>query len=146
MSWTWGLLIVVVVYLAANLIVRRLGLFSSGLDGESLRERLSGKRGTICLVDVRSPEEYASGHIPAALSIPHYAIAQTPPPVAKETLVVLYCQTGSRSIVARSQLRRLGYTNVVNFGPLRRWRGELIRGRSPGLLSSTDAPKDRPAQ
>jgi len=39
--------------------------------------------------------------------------------------MVLYCQTGRRAEIARRRLQRMGYTRVVNFGGIRRWKGAL---------------------
>lgn len=135
MTWIWALVIVVVVYLAANFVVRRVAPFSSSLSSESLDELVSKRDGSICLLDVRSVEEYRGGHIPSAINIPHDSIAARPPRVAKDSTIVVYCDTGSRSFVARRVLRRLGFANVVNFGPVRRWKGDLVRGSEPGAAA-----------
>ncbi len=134
MSWIGALAIVAGVYLVANVIVRRFGFAGSSLDRESLRELVQRNDDTVCLVDVRSAAEYESGHIPTAVNIPHTSIGAAPPKVAKDTLIVLYCRTGSRSQVARSALSRKGYSNVVNFGPLRRWKAPIVTGGDPGQL------------
>ncbi len=132
MSWVWALIIVVGAYLAANIVVRRFSLFSSSLDSESLRELLSKEDSSVYLLDVRSAQEYRQGHIPTAVNIPHDSIGVRPPKVDGDTVIVLYCETGSRSMVAKRHLKDLGFTNVVNFGPLRRWRNGLIEGNEPG--------------
>ena len=134
MSWVAALAIVAGVYLVANLVVRRFGLGGSSLDRESLRELVQRNDDAVCLIDVRSAAEYESGHIPTALNIPHTSIGSNPPRVSKDALIVLYCQTGSRSQVARATLTRKGYTNLVNFGSLRRWRAPIVTGGEPGRL------------
>ncbi|HEQ71951.1 MAG TPA: rhodanese-like domain-containing protein, partial [Spirochaetia bacterium] len=40
-------------------------------------------------------------------------------------LIVVYCRSGSRSAAARETLVNMGYTNVVDFGGIYRWQGEL---------------------
>ena len=132
MSWVWALIIVVGAYLVANIVVRRFSLFSSSLDSESLRELLSRSDGSLYLLDVRSAGEYRQGHIPTAVNLPHDNIAVRPPKVDRDSPIVLYCETGSRSTVGRRHLKHRGFTNVVNFGPVRRWKGELIEGNEPG--------------
>lgn len=134
MSWVAALAIVAGVYLVANLVVRRFGFGGSPLDRESLRELVQRNDDTVCLIDVRSAAEYESGHIPTALNIPHTSIGGNPPHVPKDTLVVLYCQSGSRSQAARATLTRNGYSNVVNFGSLRRWKAPVVTGGDPGRL------------
>jgi 3-mercaptopyruvate sulfurtransferase SseA len=49
------------------------------------------------LVDVRTPGEYAGGHIPSAVNIPVSEIEQQPPDVPKDRLVIVYCRSGARS-------------------------------------------------
>lgn len=70
------------------------------------------------LIDVRSPGEYAGGHIEGALNLPLDRLAQTiaravPDPA---TPLLLYCQSGMRSGMACQLLQQLGYTQVRNGG------------------------------
>ncbi|MFO7729133.1 MAG: rhodanese-like domain-containing protein [Spirochaetia bacterium] len=80
------------------------------------------------VVDVRTPAEFADGHIPSAVNIPVSDIADQPPSVPKDRLVVLYCRSGARSSSAAESLRSLGYTRVVDFGGIYRWDGETVTG------------------
>jgi rhodanese-related sulfurtransferase len=73
------------------------------------------------LVDVRTPAEFASGHIPKAVNIPVNSIGSTGVDAPKDSLVIVYCRSGNRSAVAASQLKELGYTSVVDFGGINRW-------------------------
>lgn len=69
------------------------------------------------IIDVREPAEYAAGHVPGALNIPPGAIMAGAKKLAgtpKDTQLVLYCNTGSRSNVAKNILGSMGYTNVEN--------------------------------
>lgn len=69
------------------------------------------------IIDVREPEEYASGHAKGALNIPPTELmngAKQLTDVPKDTELVLYCRTGSRSNVAKNILQAMGYTHVVN--------------------------------
>ncbi|MEK7625912.1 MAG: rhodanese-like domain-containing protein [Patescibacteria group bacterium] len=68
-------------------------------------------------VDVREPEEYDKSHVDGAINIPPQQImdgakklANTP----KDTEIVLYCISGSRSNVSMNILKSLGFTNVIN--------------------------------
>ncbi|MCL1990793.1 MAG: rhodanese-like domain-containing protein [Defluviitaleaceae bacterium] len=75
------------------------------------------------LIDVRSPSEFTSGHIEGALNLPlnqieTLIVAQFP---AKDTLIVLYCQTGFRSSQAIRLLTNLGYTHVYDMGAMSNW-------------------------
>ena len=83
------------------------------------------------LVDVRSADEYAGGHLSTALNIPHTEIGSRPPTTDKDALVIVYCRSGARSTAAKKTLDEMGYTRVVNFGPVSRWTGELVTGVEP---------------
>ncbi|MCX6727322.1 MAG: rhodanese-like domain-containing protein [Candidatus Saccharibacteria bacterium] len=69
------------------------------------------------IIDVREPEEYDRGHVPGAINIPPNEImagASKLNEVPKDTELVLYCVSGSRSTVSMQYLQRLGFTNLVN--------------------------------
>lgn len=69
------------------------------------------------IVDVREPLEYKFGHIKGALNIPPsemMAGAKKLDGIPKDTEIVLYCVSGSRSNVSMHLLRQLGFTNLVN--------------------------------
>ena len=78
------------------------------------------------IVDVRTPEEYASGHIPNAICIPNESIGKQPPAELsdKKQLLLIYCRSGRRSKEASNKLVELGYENVVDFGGIIDWPGE----------------------
>lgn len=72
---------------------------------------------TRIIIDVREPYEYAKGHVAGAININPQALlagATELQDVPKDTELVLYCLSGSRSAVSMNILRNLGYTNVVN--------------------------------
>lgn len=71
-------------------------------------------------IDVRGADEYATGHLPGALLMPHEQIAelivaQVPD---KNADLHLYCRTGRRVEIVRDQLVQLGYTHITNHGSL----------------------------
>ena len=81
-------------------------------------------------IDVRSPQEYASGHLPGATLIPFDGIevGVSRLGLAKDTPIYLYCAVGGRAEVARQRLLAMDFRNVSNVGGLgdaRRLRGEL---------------------
>lgn len=69
-------------------------------------------------IDVRTPQEYAGGHVDAASNIPHTEIAQRIAEVTtdKNAEINLYCRSGRRSGMAVDILKQMGYTNVHNRG------------------------------
>jgi phage shock protein E len=68
------------------------------------------------LVDVRTPEEYAQGHIDGALNIPYDQISARRDELgtALDRPLVLYCRTGRRADIAKKMLEGLGFTNILN--------------------------------
>jgi len=79
------------------------------------------------ILDVRRPDEYAEGHIPGAINVPNEdigtaEIAELPD---KSQLILVYCRSGRRSKEASEKLVKLGYTNVVEFGGILDWKGEI---------------------
>ena len=79
------------------------------------------------MLDVRTQEEYNSGHIPGALCIPNEEILSTQPDELpdKEQLILVYCRSGNRSKQASEKLAAMGYTNIVEFGGIIDWDGEI---------------------
>lgn len=79
------------------------------------------------IVDVRTQREYDEGHIPKAVCIPNETIDREPPALLpdKEQEIFVYCRSGRRSKEAAQKLAGMGYTNVVEFGGIRDWHGEI---------------------
>jgi phage shock protein E len=80
------------------------------------------------VVDVRTAEEFASGHVPGAINIPYDQIARRAseigPPSAQ---VVLYCRTGRRSGIAVEALQKAGYEKLYDLRSVTAWPGELAK-------------------
>ena len=83
------------------------------------------------LLDVRTQEEYAQGHIPGAICVPNETIGsdEIPQLPDKGQLILVYCRSGNRSKQAAAKLAALGYTNVVEFGGINGWTGETVSGK-----------------
>lgn len=91
-------------------------LFGGGADIQRARELLG--RGALIL-DVRSPAEFASGHVEGAVNIPVDVLSSRLSQVGPTTRpVVLYCRSGARSASAASMLRQAGYTEVADVGAM----------------------------
>lgn len=74
-------------------------------------------------IDVRTPEEYAGGHIRGAKLIPLQELEQRLAEVPKDRQVYLYCHSGRRSADASKILVKAGYTNIENVsGGITAWR------------------------
>ena len=69
------------------------------------------------IIDVREPQEYASGHVAGAINLPPSKLMSNLAElssIAKDTEIILYCRSGSRSNVAMQILKTKGYTNLIN--------------------------------
>ena len=80
------------------------------------------------ILDVRTQEEYDEAHIDGAILIPDYEIAVKAESVLKDKdqLILVYCRSGRRSKLAASELVRLGYSNVKEFGGIIDWPYETV--------------------
>lgn len=80
------------------------------------------------ILDVRTIEEYREGHIPDAICIPNETIDNNVIKKLpnKEQLILIYCRSGNRSKQAAEKLKKLGYTNLIEFGGIKEWKGEII--------------------
>ena len=76
------------------------------------------------ILDVRTPEEFAAGHIAGAILLPDYEIGEKAESVLtdKDQLILVYCRSGRRSKNAASELATLGYTNIKEFGGINDWK------------------------
>lgn len=83
--------------------------------------------GDYLIVDVRRPDEFASGHIPGAINVVNEEIGSEQPvdlPDLNQTLYV-YCRSGNRSKQAAAKLATIGYTKIIEFGGIMDWTGEI---------------------
>ncbi len=81
------------------------------------------------IIDARTQEEFAEGHIEDAILIPEYEIkdrAEKELP-DKDALILVYCRSGRRSKIASEELVNLGYTNVKEFGGIIDWPYETVK-------------------
>ena len=89
--------------------------------GDSITpEVLSAIEHEALIVDVRTPEEFANGHYPGAINIPHETILEVLNQlgVTADTSVILYCRSGNRSGQAEQVLQEKGFTEARNAGGL----------------------------
>lgn len=81
------------------------------------------------IIDARTYEEYAAGHIENAVLIPEYEIEKRAEKALpdKDKLILVYCRSGRRSKIASEALVKLGYTNVKEFGGIIDWPYETVK-------------------
>ena len=79
------------------------------------------------ILDVRRADEFAAGHIPGAINVANESIGtdELPELPDKNQLIMVYCRSGRRSKEAAEKLVKLGYTNIVEFGGILDWKGEI---------------------
>ena len=81
------------------------------------------------IIDARTEEEFAEGHIENAILIPEYEIKDRAEKELsdKEQLILVYCRSGRRSKIASEELVKLGYTNVKEFGGIIDWPYDIVK-------------------
>ena len=78
------------------------------------------------LLDVRTSQEYRSGHIPGSINIPFQQLDKVEDAAEnKDTVLYVYCQSGGRSRQATGMLQQMGYRNVNNIGGIAAYSGEV---------------------
>ena len=107
----WTIVIIAVAALAVFFLLKRSGQISSK-DAQALL------RNGALVIDVRSAGEYSSGHLPRAINLPLDDIEVSLPRRVrdKNQALLLHCQSGMRSGVAKKKLKALGYANAFNLG------------------------------
>lgn len=79
------------------------------------------------LIDVRTAEEFAAGHLDGAVNIDYQVIGQRigNAGVAKDDEVILYCRSGHRASIALETLKSMGYPHVANYGGMEEARQKV---------------------
>ena len=110
-------------FIAATAALTSCNAQSNQVDAKTFAAKI--KEGNVTLVDVRTPDEYNSGHIANATNIDIYSntfmnqIGALP----KDKTVMVYCRSGSRSAQAAAKLRQMGYTVMDLAGGIGSWSG-----------------------
>jgi len=82
------------------------------------------------ILDVRRADEFVARHIPNAINVANEDIGTTE--IAKlpdkDQLIMVYCRSGRRSKEAVEKMAVLGYTNIVEFGGILDWTGDVVTG------------------
>ena len=68
------------------------------------------------IIDVRTPQEFESGHVESAINIEWQDIALVENSTNKDIRIFLYCRSGNRSQKATDILIDIGYKDVINLG------------------------------
>jgi phage shock protein E len=113
----WTIAIIAVVVIATFFLLKRMSFVSEATARQHLAQ------GAL-VIDVRSAEEFHSGHVPNAVNISLGELRESLPRRVqdKKQVLLLHCLSGTRSGIAKRQLNGMGYTNVFNLGSLARAR------------------------
>ena len=118
----WTLILIVGAVTAAVFALKRRSFVSPEVARQHLRQ------GAL-VIDVRSPGEFNSDHLPSAINLPLDEIETALPRrvTDKNQVLLLHCQSGMRSGVAKQKLKGMGYMNVFNLGSYGR-ASEIVSG------------------
>jgi phage shock protein E len=89
-----------------------------------LLERLEARDPDLVVLDVRTPAEFAAGHVPGARNVSHDQLAARLGELSslREKRVVLYCRSGRRTLLAVDTLRKAGFTKLLHLqGDYQAW-------------------------
>lgn len=129
----------------AMLLLIVMGFTIAGCAGDTVEERkdqakywritadeaqvLMQREQNYLILDVRSPEEFAKGHIPNAINIPMDSIGESPPQelLDRNQMIFVYCVKGVRSMNVANRLAHMGYKNIVKMGGIQDWHGEIVK-------------------
>ena len=84
------------------------------------------------LLDVRTPEEFAQGHLPGAVLIPHDQLAARLDEISRDRWVLVYCRSGKRADAAEAVLADAGFEVRQIEGSWLRWQEEGMPVHVPG--------------
>ncbi len=95
---------------------------SASISRHHLRDALE-EADAITLIDVREPDEFASGHIETATNIPLTKLAGKIFDHSTDTKIVFVCKSGKRSMQAANFARSLGYSYTYSLdGGMNDWK------------------------
>lgn len=94
------------------------------IDQASLLKRIERKDASLLILDVRTPEEFAKGHVPGAINIPYTHLPSRISEVADaaDKDIVVYCAIGVRAEKGAERLRENGFTKLLHLdGDMQAW-------------------------
>lgn len=97
------------------------------IDQGSLLKRIEKKDTSLVILDVRTPEEFAAGHVPGAINIPYTHLPSRISEVADaaDKDIVVYCAIGVRAEQGAERLRENGFTKLLHLdGDMKGWEAQ----------------------
>jgi phage shock protein E len=114
------------------------------IGAPALLARQAAKDPALVVLDVRTPAEYAAGHVPGAINVPHDQVEGRLDELAglRDKDVIVYCKSGRRSALALEVLGRHGYTRLWHLdGDMQGWEAA---GRPVEKAADAAAPAPKP--
>jgi len=87
-----------------------------GIGGDALLARMAGGDEALVVLDVRTPKEFAEGHVPGAINISHDELEARLPELEadRDRDVVVYCRSGKRTGLALDVLEKAGFKRLYH--------------------------------
>jgi rhodanese-related sulfurtransferase len=108
------------------LIAASLDVWAADISAEELRAARARPETAVYVLDVRTPEEYAAGHVPGAVNIAIGTLDERVSEVPKDRLIVVYCEKGSRAARAEKLLSANGREVRHLAGDMSGWRAAKL--------------------
>ena len=100
----------------------------------------------VLVLDVRTPEEFAAGHVPGAVNIPYDQVGTRLSEIPKTEEVVLYCRTGRRAALAAETLSAAGYKKLAHLtGDMQGWTAAGLPVEVPKPAEPVETAQPPPA-
>jgi phage shock protein E len=119
----WTTILIAFALLVLLFLIKRTGQIS-------VKDAQTHLKNGAMVIDVRTPAEFSSGHLPGAINLPLDEIETSLPRRVQDRnqVLLLHCQSGMRSGVAKKRLAALGYANAFNLGSYGR-AAEIVGGK-----------------
>ncbi|HEY0941267.1 MAG TPA: rhodanese-like domain-containing protein [Steroidobacter sp.] len=95
------------------------------IDQALLLKRIDDRDSSVVILDVRTPEEYAAGHVPGAINMPYTHLPARISEIADaaDKDIVVYCEVGVRAEEGAARLRESGFTRLLHLdGDMKAWQ------------------------
>jgi rhodanese-related sulfurtransferase len=115
--------VVIILLIAAVAFVTTRGTTNAGqkITPTEYQTKFAASSAPYVLIDVRTPDEFATGHIHNAVNIPLDSIETRLTEIPRTEPVVIYCHSGNRSGKASQILANAGYTQIYDLGGINAW-------------------------
>ena len=120
--------LIIACILAINTLFYSDNVYADDISQQQLLTRMESNTAPLIL-DVRQPDEYAAGHVPKALNIPHTDLEKRLSELngKKDEEIVVYCESGRRAAIAQGILKQAGFVKILHLdGDMKKWRAQNL--------------------